>query len=135
MLTKIKSFFPNIVLKFIETFLPTFNYGASTHAPTTGHRIMANGHIEIVAIEELKINDILRVLPGEPIPMDGEIVKGHTFVDKKAASDAALPTCRNVGDHVTRGTINCYHTIEIRVTRLAADSSLPQSSIEKAEYC
>ena len=135
MLTKINSFFTNIALKLIGAFLPAFNYGATTHAPVTGHRIMANGHIEIIAVEDLKINDILRVLPSEPIPMDGEIVKGHTFISQTPQSDTALPTRKDVGDSVARGTINRYGTIEIRVTRLVAGSTLTQSSIKATEYC
>lgn len=131
MLTKINSFFTNIALKLIEAFLPAFNYGATTPAPTTGHRIMANGHIEIIAVEDLKINDILRVLPGEPVPMDGKIVKGHTCVGRQTHQ----LTCKKVGDSVARGTINRYGTIEIRVTRLVAGSTLTQSSIKATEYC
>lgn len=135
MLAKNNSFFTTIALKLIEAFLPAFNCGADNPAPKTGHRIMANGRIEIIAVEDLKINDILRVLPGEPIPMDGEIVKGHTFVGQTAQSDAAFLVRKEVGDSVSRGTINRYGTIEMRVTRLVAGSTQLQRSIEATEYC
>ena len=131
MLTKITSFFTNIALKLIDAFLPTYSKDANNSAPNTGHRVMANGHVEIIVVEDLKINDILRVLPGEPIPMDGEIVKGHTCVEQKAQH----LVCKNVGDSVSRGTLNRYGTIEIRVTRLVAGSTLSQGSIKEAEYC
>ena len=131
MLTKITSFFTNIALKLIKAFLPAFNDSADNSAPKTGHRIMANGRVEIIAVEDLKINDILRVLPGEPVPMDGEIVKGHTCVEQKAQQ----LVCKKVGDSVYRGTLNRYGTIELRVTRLVAGSALQQSSIKEAEYC
>lgn len=135
MLAKNNSFFTNIALKLIETFLPAFNCAADNSAPKTGHRIMDNGRIEIIAVEDLKINDILRVLPGEPIPMDGEIVKGHTFVGQKAQSDAAFLVRKDVGDIVSRGTINRYGTVEMRVTRLVTGSTLAQRGIEATEYC
>lgn len=131
MLTKISSFFTNIALKLIKAFLPAFNNSVNNSAPTTGHRIMPNGHVEIIAVEDLKINDILRVLPGEPVPMDGEIVKGHTCVGRQTHQ----LTCKNVGDSISRGTLNRYGTIEIRVTRLVAGSTQLQGSIKEAEYC
>ena len=131
MLIKISSFFTNIALKLIKAFLPACSNGANNSVPQTGHRIMANGHVEIVDVEDLKINDLLRVLPGEPIPMDGEIVKGHTFVGQKAQQ----LVCKNVGDSVSRGIINRYGTIELRVTRLVAGSTLQRGSIKEAEYC
>lgn len=131
MLTKINSFFSNIALKLIEAFLPAFSCGTNTPAPKTGHRIMANGHVEIIAVEDLKINDILRVLPGEPIPMDGEIVKGHTCVGRQTHQ----LTCKKVGDSVSRGTLNRYGTIEIRVTHLVTGRTLTQNSVNATEYC
>lgn len=102
--------------------------------PQQGRRI-SNGKEEMIAAEDIKINDILRVLPGERIPVDGEIVEGTTSVDQSIMTGESLPVDKAVGDSVFCGTINRFGTIDIRASKLGEDSSLQKliRMVEEAE--
>ncbi len=96
-------------------------------APDTGRRIVKMGESEreeVVPIEEIKKGDILRVLPGERITVDGEVVYGTTSVDQSIMTGESLPVDKGIGDMVFCGTMNCYGSIDIRATRVGSDSSL-----------
>lgn len=92
-------------------------------APTQGRRIF-DGKEEMIPAEEIKGDDILRILPGETIPVDGVIVSGETSVDQSIMTGEALPVDKNVGDEVFCGTINRFGAIDIRATKVGEDSSL-----------
>lgn len=92
-------------------------------APTQGRRIF-DGKEEMIPAEEIKGDDILRILPGETIPVDGVIVSGETSVDQSIMTGESLPVDKNVGDEVFCGTINCFGAIDIRATKVGEDSSL-----------
>lgn len=102
--------------------------------PQQGRRI-SNGKEEMIAAEDIKMNDILRVLPGETIPVDGEIIDGATSVDQSIMTGESLPVDKTVGDSVFCGTINRFGTIDIRVSKLGEDSSLQKliRMVEEAE--
>ncbi len=91
--------------------------------PQTGRKI-SGGTEETVACSEIASGDILRVLPGETIPADGEIIKGETSVDESIMTGEAMPVDKSVGSSVFAGTINRFGVIEIRTTRIGTDSSL-----------
>ncbi len=103
-------------------------------APQQGRRISA-GKEEMIAAEDIKINDILRVLPGETIPVDGEIIEGTTSVDQSIMTGESLPVDKTAGDSVFCGTINRFGTIDIRASKLGEDSSLQKliRMVEEAE--
>lgn len=92
-------------------------------APTTGRRI-TNGTEEIVPAEEIRKNDILRILPGETVPVDGVITDGETSVDQSIMTGESLPVDKTVGDEVFCGTINRFGAVDIRATKVGEDSSL-----------
>lgn len=92
-------------------------------APRQGRRITDAGE-ETIPAEEIRAGDILRILPGETIPVDGEIVSGSTSVDQSIMTGESLPLDKTVGDAVFCGTINCYGAIDIRATKVGEDSSL-----------
>ena len=92
-------------------------------APTQGRRIF-DGKEEMIPAEEIKGDDILRILPGETIPVDGVIVSGETSVDQSIMTGESLPVDKNVGDEVFCGTINRFGAIDIRATKVGEDSSL-----------
>lgn len=102
--------------------------------PQQGRRI-SNGKEEMIAAEDIKINDILRVLPGETIPVDGDIIEGTTSVDQSIMTGESLPVDKTVGDSVFCGTINRFGTIDIRASKLGEDSSLQKliRMVEEAE--
>lgn len=91
--------------------------------PTQGRRIV-DGKEEMIPAEEIKEGDILRILPGENIPVDGEIVNGATSVDQSIITGESLPVDKEVGDSVFCGTINRFGVVEIRATKVGEDSTL-----------
>lgn len=92
-------------------------------APTQGRRIV-NGKEEMIAAEEIKQGDTLRVLPGEIIPVDGIIINGETSVDQSIMTGESLPVDKVQGDEVFCGTINRFGAIDITATKVGQDSSL-----------
>lgn len=92
-------------------------------APTQGRRIVG-GQETMISAEEICENDLLRILPGETIPVDGIIVQGNTSVDQSIMTGESLPVDKTVDDAVFCGTINCFGAIDIRATKVGKDSSL-----------
>jgi len=92
-------------------------------APTQGRRI-AGGREEMIPAEKIREGDILRILPGETIPVDGVILSGETSVDQSIMTGESLPVDKAVGDDVFCGTINRFGSIDIRATKVGEDSSL-----------
>ncbi len=91
--------------------------------PQRGRRLHAEAE-EIVAVEQIRRGDLLRVLPGESIPVDGIIRVGNTSIDQSVMTGESLPVDRGVGDAVYSGSINRFGAIDIEATRVGADSSL-----------
>lgn len=92
-------------------------------APTKGRRIV-NGKEEMVPAEEIKIDDIIRILPGETIPVDGIIESGRTSVDQSVMTGESIPIDKSAGDEVFCATINCFGAIDVRATKVGENSSL-----------
>ena len=91
--------------------------------PQTGRRI-TDGVEEVIPVDEIKIGDTLRILPGESVPVDGEIVSGTSSLDQSIMTGESLPIDKEVGDDVYCGTMNLYGAIDIRATSLGENSSL-----------
>ena len=79
-------------------------------APTTGRR-KKDGKEEMINAEDIRIGDILRILPGETIPVDGRIIKGDTSVDQAIMTGESLPVDKTEGDEVFCGTVNRFGSI------------------------
>lgn len=79
---------------------------------------------ESVPITALRINDRVRVLPGERIPVDGEVVNGRGDVDQAHITGESIPVALQPGDQAFAGSINGESALELRVGRLAQDSTL-----------
>lgn len=92
-------------------------------APTQGRRISGDTE-EMITAEEIRRGDILRILPGETIPVDGEIISGETSIDQSIMTGESLPVDKTVGDSVFCGTINRFGAVDIRATEVGEDSSL-----------
>ena len=103
-------------------------------APTQG-RVIVNGIEHMTAVEDIQKDDTLRVLPGEAIPVDGEIISGDTSIDQAIITGESLPIDKSVGDNVYCGTINRFGAIEIKTTKVGEDSSLQKliRLVEEAE--
>ena len=92
-------------------------------APTKGRRLM-DGKEEMIPAEEIRQGDILRILPGETIPVDGTIINGETSVDQSIMTGESLPVDKGVGEEVFCGTINRFGSIDISATKVGENSSL-----------
>ncbi|WP_279117877.1 heavy metal translocating P-type ATPase [Fusobacterium varium] len=96
-------------------------------SPQQGRKIIKeNGKTteKIVPIEEIYKDDILRVLPGEMISVDGKIIFGNSSVDQSIMTGESLPIDKTIGDEVFCGTVNCDGSIDIIATKIGEDSSL-----------
>ena len=97
-------------------------------APTQGRRITddktMNGLEEMIPAEQIRQNDVLRVLPGETIPVDGIIIQGETSIDQSIMTGESLPVDKGIGEDVFCGTINRFGSIDMRATKVGEDSSL-----------
>lgn len=92
-------------------------------APTEA-RIICDGEEKTVRAEEVKVGDIVRILPGETVAVDGVITEGQTSIDQSVMTGESLPCEKTVGDTVYSGTVNCFGSIDIRATKVGEDSSL-----------
>ena len=91
-------------------------------APARGRIVTEGGEKEVV-LEDIKAGVILRVLPGESIPVDGEIISGQTSVDQSVMTGESLPVDKGIGDKVYCGTINRFGSIDIKALKVGKDSS------------
>lgn len=80
------------------------------------------GHI--VPAEKVQIGDLLRVLPGESIPVDGVITAGETSINQAVMTGESLPVDKTVGDEVSSGTVNQFGAFEMKATKVGQDSSI-----------
>lgn len=103
-------------------------------APVQGRRI-ANGTEELIAAQDIRCGDILRVLPGEAIPVDGTVIKGESSVDQSILTGESLPVDKAAGDEVFCGTVNRFGAIDIVATKVGTDSSLQKliAMVQQAE--
>ena len=90
--------------------------------------------IEIPA-EQVRIGEWLQVLPGDKIPVDGEVIEGKTAVDESMLTGESVPVAKREGDNLSAGTINQLGTIVIQATRTGDDTTLAQivSLVETAQ--
>lgn len=91
--------------------------------PTTA-RVVTGKKENIISADSVKIGDIIKVLPGETIPVDGTILTGASAVNEAAITGEALPVNKNTGDSVLSGTINGYGSLTLRAEKCGADSSM-----------
>ena len=97
--------------------------------PRTARRISAAGNEasgaeEIVPAEQVQVGDMLRVLPGEAVPVDGVIVSGETSVNQAVMTGESLPVDKKPGDAVSSGTVNQFGAFEMRAEKVGEDSSI-----------
>ena len=77
-----------------------------------------------IAIEQVLINDIVRVRPGEKVPVDGEVVEGRTAIDESMLTGEPMPVEKSEGDGIVAGTINKTGSILFKATRVGKDTAL-----------
>lgn len=87
-------------------------------------RVLHGDEEIIVPAEQVCVNDILRVLPGETIPVDGVITSGETSVNQAVMTGESIPVDKTVGDEISSGTVNQFGAFEMRATKVGEDSSI-----------
>lgn len=92
----------------------------------TAHLVKSDGQIEEVAVEQIRVGDILLVKAGEKVPVDGIIVEGQASLDESMVSGESLPKDKISGDQVVGATINQSGLFKMRVEKVGADTFLSQ---------
>lgn len=94
------------------------------HLTPTTARVVKNGEEIIVPAEQVKVGDILRVIAGEAIAVDGIIMSGQTSVNQAVMTGESLPVDKSAGDEVYSGTVNQFGIFDMKATKVGEDSSL-----------
>ena len=87
-------------------------------------RFIENGTEKVIPAENVKKGDVIRVLPGESVPVDGVIISGQTSINQAVMTGESLPVDKTVGDEVSSGTVNQFGAFEMRATKVGEDSSI-----------
>lgn len=95
-------------------------------APKVARRIAADGTETDVPLETIGVGDLVRVRPGERVPVDGDVEAGASAVDESMISGESIPVEKTVGSRVTGGTVNGTGSLVVRAARVGADSVLAQ---------
>lgn len=79
---------------------------------------------QIIPAEQVNVGDMLRVLPGETVPVDGVIKSGQTSINQAVMTGESLPVDKGIGDEVSSGTVNQFGSFDMRATKVGEDSSI-----------
>lgn len=95
-------------------------------APKTARRVKPDGTEEDIPVEHIHVGDLLRVRPGEKIPVDGEVTEGRSLVDESMITGEPIPVEKDLGDKVTGATVNGTGSFVMRATKVGSDTLLSQ---------
>ncbi len=88
--------------------------------------VIKDGREQTIPLELVKLNDTLKVKPGEKIPVDGEVLSGHSAVDESMITGEPIPLEKNKGDAVVGGTVNGTGSFEMKALKIGEDTLLAQ---------
>lgn len=91
--------------------------------PRTARKLVGTKEM-IIPADEVMVDDLIRVLPGETIPVDGIIISGHTSVNQAVMTGESLPVDMGVGDEVSSATVNQFGSFDMKATKVGEDSSI-----------
>lgn len=94
--------------------------------PPTARQVVPGKEDHEVSLDQVKVGDWLRVVPGDKVPVDGVVVEGHSSVEESMITGESLPVEKSVGDKVTGGTINGSGSFVMRAKRVGSDTLLGQ---------
>jgi P-type Cu+ transporter len=95
-------------------------------APKTARKVAVDGSEEDVPLEHIAVGNVLRVRPGEKVPVDGVVTEGHSSVDESMISGEPVPIEKGVGDKVTGATVNGTGSLLMKAERVGRDTMLSQ---------
>ena len=87
-------------------------------------RVISDGTARVIPAEQVKVGDLLRVLPGETVPVDGVIISGLTSINQAVMTGESLPVDKGEGDEVSSGTTNLFGAFDMRAGKVGEDSSI-----------
>jgi Cu+-exporting ATPase len=93
-------------------------------SPKTARRINADGSEEDIELSHVHVGDLLRVRPGEKVPVDGVVVEGHSSVDESMITGESMPVSKQVDDKVIGATLNTSGTLVLRSERVGSSTVL-----------
>ena len=88
--------------------------------------VIRYGEAVTIDTEDIRVGDIIRIKPGERMPVDGLVTEGRTFVDESMMTGESVPIEKKVGDTITSATINQNGSIDYQATRVGSDTTLAQ---------
>lgn len=88
--------------------------------------VIRYGEAVTIDTEDIRVGDIIRIKPGERMPVDGLVTEGQTFVDESMMTGESVPIEKKVGDTITSATINQNGSIDYQATRVGSDTTLAQ---------
>ncbi|MGH3562493.1 MAG: HAD-IC family P-type ATPase, partial [Mycobacterium sp.] len=88
--------------------------------------LLVDGQEVLVPVDRVQVGDLVRVRPGEKIPIDGAVTDGHAAVDESMLTGESVPVEKAVGDHVAGATVNIDGLLTVRATAVGADTALAQ---------
>jgi Cu+-exporting ATPase len=93
-------------------------------APKTAWRVSQNGTDEEISLDQIAVGDLLRVRPGDKVPVDGTVVEGRSTVDESMVTGESLPVTKSLDDSVIAGTINQSGSFVMRADNIGRDTML-----------
>jgi len=100
--------------------------------PKTARRL-SNGEEQDVPLDEVQAGDMLRIRPGEKVPVDGVVLSGHSQVDESMLTGESMPVTKDEGDSLTGGTVNQQGALTMRVEKVGASTVLAQIVAQVAQ--
>ncbi|WP_289683106.1 copper-translocating P-type ATPase [Lactobacillus intestinalis] len=88
--------------------------------------VLKDGKFVKIPLDQVQVGDLIRVKPGEKVPVDGEITEGTTTLDESMVTGESMPVVKKVGDTVVGSTINSNGTITFKATKVGSDTMLSQ---------
>lgn len=88
--------------------------------------VIKNGQEQTIPLDQVQLQDILKIKPGEKIPVDGQVTKGRSVVDESMITGEPLPIEKNENDPVTAGTVNGTGSFEMKALKIGSDTLLAQ---------
>jgi Cu+-exporting ATPase len=93
-------------------------------APKTARRVRPDGSDEEVALDAVKVGELLRVRPGEKVPVDGEVTEGRSAIDESMVTGESMPVTKSPGETVIAGTLNQSGSFVMRAAKVGRDTLL-----------
>ncbi|MDO4912831.1 MAG: heavy metal translocating P-type ATPase [Lactobacillus sp.] len=92
------------------------------NAPRFAHKLLDNGSIENISVDQVAVGDLIVINPGDQVPVDCQIISGDSQFDESSITGESLPVPKKIGDDLFSGSVNGDYAVKAKVTKLAAES-------------